>query len=79
MTVDKSCSLENVTIIKGGKFAVYRFEGFLQEIFIAFQGIFKIWLADSRYEMDDRYGFDIYRAVDSDNKRFVMDLCIPIK
>ncbi len=79
MTVDKSCPLENVTTIKGGKFAVYRFEGFLQEIFIAFQGIFKIWLAESRYEMDDRYGFDIYRAVDSGNKRFVMDLCIPIK
>ncbi len=29
-TVDKDCSLENVTIIKGGKFAFYRFDGLIQ-------------------------------------------------
>ena len=79
MTVDKSCSLDNVTIIKGGKFAVYRFEGFIHEIFVAFQGIFNIWLPNGNYEIDERYGFDIYRAVDSEKMHVVMDLCIPIK
>ncbi|TGE35697.1 AraC family transcriptional regulator [Desulfosporosinus fructosivorans] len=79
MTVDKRCSLDNVTTIKGGKFAVYRFEGFIREIFVAFQGIFNIWLACSGYEMDERYGLDIYRAVDRENMHVVMDLCIPIK
>lgn len=79
MTVDKRCSLDNVSTIKGGKFAVYRFEGFIQEIFIAFQGLFNIWLPCSDYKMDERYGLDIYRAVDRENMYVVMDLCIPIK
>ena len=79
MTVDKSCELENVTTILGGKFAVYSFEGFIRDIFMAFQGIFNIWLPGSGYEMADRYGMDIYRAVDSQNLHVIMDLCIPIK
>lgn len=79
MTVDKNCSLDNVTTIQGGKFAVYRFEGFVYEIFIAFQGLFKNWLASSGYEMDERYGLDIYREVDRENMYVIMDLCIPIK
>jgi AraC family transcriptional regulator len=79
MTVDKNCSLGNVTTIQGGKFAVYRFDGLIQDIFVAFQGIFNIWLAHSVYEMDERYGLDIYRAVDRENMHVVMDLCIPIK
>lgn len=79
MTVDKECSLDNVTTIQGGKFAVCRFEGYIQEIFGAFQGIFNIWLPNSGYEMDERYGLDIYRAVDGETMRVVMDLCIPVK
>ena len=79
MTVDKNCSLDNVITIQGGKFAVYRFDGIVQEIFTAFQGIFNIWLPSSGYEMDERYGLDIYRSVDRKNMQVVMDLCIPIK
>jgi len=79
MTVDKNCSLDNITTIQGGKFAVYRFNGLIQDIFVAFQGIFNIWLTYSGYEMDERYGLDIYRTVDRENMHVVMDLCIPIK
>ncbi|MGE5678359.1 MAG: AraC family transcriptional regulator [Pseudomonadota bacterium] len=79
MTVDKSCTLDNVTTIEGGRFAVYRFEGAIEEIFPALQGIFNIWLANSGYEMDERYGLDIYRAVDREKMCVVMDLCIPVK
>lgn len=79
MTVDKNCSLDNVTTIQGGKFAVYRFDGLIQDIFVTFQGIFNIWLAYSGYEMDERYGLDIYRSVDREKMHVVMDLCIPIK
>lgn len=79
ITVDKSCSLPNVTTIKGGKFAVYHFEGFIQDIFSSFQGLFNVWLPGSGYEMDERYGFDIYREVNGDCKHVVMDLYIPIK
>ena len=79
MTVEKTCTLENVTIIKGGKYAIYRFEGYIQEIFAAFQGLFNVWLPQSGYEMDERYGLDIYRSVDSENGYVVMDLCIPVR
>jgi len=79
MTVDKSCALDNVTTIKGGKFAVYCFDGLIQDIFITFQGMFTIWLANSGYEMDERYGLGIYQAIHGDNGHVVMELCIPIK
>jgi AraC family transcriptional regulator len=79
MTVNNDCSLDNVTTIQGGKFAVYRFDGSVKDIFAAFQGVFRIWLANSGYEMDERYGFDIYRNIDRENMHVVMDLCIPVK
>lgn len=79
ITSDKHCPFDNITTIEGGKFAVYRFEGLVENIFAAFQGLFNVWLADSGYEMDERYGLDIYRAINWDNMQVVMDLCIPIK
>ena len=79
MTVDENATLNNKTIIKGGKFAVYRFEGFVPEIFAAFQGIFAIWMPNSKYEMDERYGLDIYREVNRETMHVTMDLCVPIK
>lgn len=79
MTVKEGFLTDQATTIQGGKFAVYRFEGLVQDIFVALQGFFKVWLADSGYEMDERYGLDIYREIDRENKRVIMDLCIPIK
>nr|WP_320024227.1 GyrI-like domain-containing protein [uncultured Acetobacterium sp.] len=79
MTVDTNCRLDNVMTIQGGKFAVYRFDGVITDIYEVLQGIFNIWLPNSRYEMDERYGLDIYRKMDRDNRHVIMDLCIPIK
>lgn len=79
MTVDKSCPLDITAVIPGGKFAVYRFDGRIEDIFAALQGMFSIWLVNSRYEMDERYGLDIYRAIDREGLRVVMDFCIPVK
>lgn len=79
ITVDKNCSLDNITTIRGGKYAVYHFDGLVQDIFTAFQGLFNVWLADSGYEMDERYGLDIYRTINWENMQVSMDLCIPIK
>lgn len=79
MTVEKNCSLDNVATIEGGKFAVCRFDGLIEDIFPALQGMFNTWMPESGYEMDERYGLDIYRAVDRENTRVVMDLCIPVK
>lgn len=79
MTVDADCPLENVITIQGGKFVVYSFDGLIPEIFEAFQGVFNIWLPHSSYEMDERYGMDIYREIDRENRHVIMDLCIPVK
>lgn len=79
MTVDENCALDNITTIRGGKFAVYRFDGLIQDIFITFQGMFTIWLANSGYEMDERYGLGIYQNINEDTMHVVMELCIPIK
>lgn len=79
MTIDENCPLDNATAIQGGKFAVYRFDGLVKDIFTALQGVFSIWLSDSGYEMDERYGLNIYREMDRKNMHVVMDLCIPVK
>ncbi len=79
MTADESCGLENMTTIKGGKFAVYRYEGKIPDIFANIQGIFTVWLPKSGYQMDERYAMNIYRKIDRDNEYVVMDLCIPVK
>lgn len=79
ITTDEHCRLENVTTVKGGRFATYQFEGKIQDIFCTLQGIFNVWLPASGYEMDKRYGLNIYRKIDKENARVMMDLCIPIK
>ncbi len=79
ITTDKDCSLGNTTTIKGGKFATYRFEGEIQNIFCTLQGIFSVWMPISGYEMDKRFGLNIYREIDRVNEHVILDLCIPIK
>lgn len=79
MTVDATYDLDNMTTIQGGKFAMYRFTGKIQDIFCTLQGIFSVWVPKSGYEMDKRYGLNIYREIDRNNESVVMDLCIPIK
>ncbi len=79
ITTDEYCRLDNVTMVKGGKFATYRFEGKILDIFCALQGIFSVWLPATGYEMDKRYGLNIYREIDRENECVIMDLCIPVK
>lgn len=79
MTIDESCRLNQVTVVKGGRFAVYRFTGEIKDIFCTIQGIFSIWLPESGYKMEKRYGLNIYREIERETGRVVMDLCIPVK
>ena len=79
LKVDDDNGFDNIKIIKGGKFASYRFEGSVIEIFQAFKGIFNIWMPKSQFELDDRTGFDAYKNADCDNDYFVMDLYIPVR
>ena len=79
MTVPKSCKLENTFMIRGGKYAVYHFNGPVKQIYTAYQSIFNVWLPQSNYDIDERYGFDIYRKIDCDSMIMEIDICIPIK
>ena len=79
ITVDNTCNLDNITTIKGGKFATYRFEGEIEDIFRTLQGIFVVWFPRSGFVMDEKYGLNIYRKIDRATSYVVMDLCIPVK
>ena len=79
ITVDEDVQSENLTTIKGGKFAVYRFSGYIYDIFITFLGIFNVWLPRSGYRRDERYALGIYHSIDRKNSHVTMDLCVAIK
>lgn len=79
ITVDRCCPLSNVSTICGGRFAVYRFDGLIEDIFMSLQGLYTVWLVNSSYRMEESYGLNIYRAVDRENRHVVMDFCIPVK
>lgn len=79
ITTEAAYPMENITTVKGGKFAVYCFEGKIEDIFCTIQGIFSVWLPNSGYEMDGRCGMNIYRAIDREREYVIMDLCIPIR
>jgi AraC family transcriptional regulator len=79
MTVNVNTNTDHMTIIRGGKFASYCYEGRIQDIFGTLQGIFSIWLPKSGYVMNERYGLNIYRKIDRNSESVIMDLCIPIK
>lgn len=78
MTVEENCGPGNVMRIGGGKFAVYHFSGAIRDIFETLQGIFNVWMPQSGCHMAQRYGLNIYRHIDRDAHRVVMDLCIPV-
>lgn len=79
MTTDQSCALENLTAIKGGKFAVCRYDGKIRDIFYFVQGVFSVWLPASGYTMEERYGLNRYQTIDKNSESVTMDLCIPVK
>lgn len=79
MSVPEDCKLPNTDTIKGGKFAIYHFKGTVPQIYAAYQSIFNVWLPQSNCEIDDRYGFEIYRKIDCSIMYMEIDICIPVK
>lgn len=61
VTVKDDCPLENRAVIPGGKFAVYHYEGAIQDIFCSIQGVFSVWLPQSGYLMEKRFSLNIFR------------------
>lgn len=79
LTVEPNGEMDNIVKIEGGKWVIYRYEGYIKDIYEALQGVFSIWFPQSSYEMTKPYGLNIYHNIDWDNNRVVMSLCIPIQ
>ncbi|MDP4094011.1 MAG: AraC family transcriptional regulator [Bacillota bacterium] len=79
ITINEISGLDNITMIRAGKFAVHHYEGKINDIFCNLQGLFSVWFPYSGYQMDERYGLNIYREIDIDSEQVIMDICIPIK
>ncbi|MDD2971969.1 MAG: AraC family transcriptional regulator [Lachnospiraceae bacterium] len=79
ISVDRSCPLENTCVIQGGKYAVYHFTGLVQQIYGAYQNLFTVWFPNTPYEIDERYGFEIYREVNCDTMEMRLDIYFPIR
>lgn len=71
-------TVPNTMTLEGGKFAIYRYEGYPQQIYSAYQSFFCNWLAETGNHVDSRMGFDIYRRFDKDTLYMELDICIPI-
>ena len=79
VTVNGACDLENQTVIAGGKYAVYHYEGAIEDIFCSIQGVFSVWLPQSGYTMEKRFGLNIYPEIKLESDTVVLELCIPIQ
>ena len=69
---------KNRCILTGGKFAVYPFKGYMQEILPLHQQLIGIWFPSTQYEIDNRYTYDRYYLVRNDGY-MEFDICIPIR
>lgn len=79
ITVSLACREKNTTVIPGGRFAVYRFEGAVHDIYYTLQGVFFVWLPESGYQMDGLCAMNRYLKMDTEQGFVSMELCIPIK
>ncbi|MCL3782030.1 AraC family transcriptional regulator [Prolixibacteraceae bacterium JC049] len=66
--------------IKGGKFAVFYFQGYKDDISVAWDYLFKDWLVNSSYLPDDRPQLEMYLESEKyEQGYFNVNLCLPIK
>lgn len=69
---------ESTAAIKSGTYAIFPFTGTIDEIFAALQGVFRIWLSRSTFQMAERFAVNRYLAIEREQEKVVMELCIPI-
>lgn len=87
MTVSEDCPLLPVRRLSGGKYAMYHFHGFREQIYVAYQGLFSVWLPNSSYhcvfreealgQLRDMY--DIVHKVEEETGMLTLSICIPIE
>ncbi|MEW6172958.1 MAG: GyrI-like domain-containing protein [Bacillota bacterium] len=67
--------------LESGRYAVCRFEGTEEDIAAAYNMLYGVWLPENGYQPDDRLSYEIYYAHPRSHpeKKFVSDICIPVK
>lgn len=70
----------NTTVLLGGRYMMYNFEGPNTKIFETFQGLMGVWLINTPYKIDfeSRKLITKYNSIDHDNNNFSLDIYIPI-
>ncbi len=66
--------------LEGGLYAVYRCECRAEDIQLAFQSLYGLWLPASGYQPADRTTYEIYRQTPENHPQglYVMDICLPV-
>jgi AraC family transcriptional regulator len=81
ITIDQALEPQNefqVKVLKGGRYAVFPFEGHDHALHALYAAIYGKWLPDHKLEPDNRPDLHILRKKPIGRKLF-LDLCIPIK
>lgn len=78
MTTKRLEKYENTCVLKGGKFAIYPFQGYIKDIYQIHQQLLGIWFPAKHLELDVRYSYDQYNLVREDGY-MEFDICIPVK
>ena len=79
LTIPNDIECENSYIIDSGKYLVYHFNDHVSKIYYCYQSIFYNWLPNSKYTIDKRYSYDIYRKINCDTMVMEIDFCIPVQ
>jgi AraC family transcriptional regulator len=84
ITIDKNVKTEGEIgkmKIKGGKYALFRFEVFMEEFHDAWNTVMVDWLPESGYQCDDRYPYEMYYRSPKEHPegKFEFDICLPVK
>lgn len=78
MVVDEVAGI-NVHRIESGLYACYEFHDTLDKLILAFNEIFSLWLPFCKYELDNRFGLEIYETGVDEKGNIQVEICIPIK
>ncbi len=67
--------------IKGGTYAVFRFETYTEEFHDAWNTVMIDWLPESGYQCDDKYPYEVFHKSPDEHQegKYEYDICLPVK
>ena len=69
------------TTIPGGKYAVLKFKGTVEQVGLAWAALLRDWLPSSGFQLDARPCFEYYpkaAGADCESGEFVCEICVPV-